>query len=311
MPNQRKPSSSLNGELANIDWNFARAFLVTVERGSLSSAAKELGLSQPTLSRQISAFEQQLSVVLFERVGRNLIATPAAMTLVEHVRTMADAARALGLAASGKVSVIDGKISIACTEVAAYFQLPKIVKELRETYPGIEVSIISSNDASDLKRREADIAIRAFRPHEADLITRLIGEFTATLYGSHQYLDALGKPTKKSQFNRADFIGYPKDNERYMSVLNDEGFNLTEKNFPIRCNNHLAHWELCKQGVGLGVMPTHVGDAEPAVKRALSDEDSIYTSQLWLVAHRELRTNLRVRAVFDFLHGRLAAQLTK
>ena len=154
------------------DWNRARAFLVTAEEGSLSAAARALGMTQPTLSRQVSALEQELGVALFERVGRGFELTPTGQSLIEHVRAMGDAASYLSLAASGKSESLDGNICITAPESTAVFILPPIIQRLRKAEPGIAIELLASSKVSDLKRREADIAIRAFRPTELDLIAK-------------------------------------------------------------------------------------------------------------------------------------------
>ena len=135
------------------DWNYARAFLITVEEGSLSAAARALGVSQPTLSRQVSGLEDELGVALFERGGKGLELTPSGMDLVEHVKAMGLAASSFSLAASGKANTIEGNICLSATEVTCAFVLPRILKKLRQAYPGIHVELIASNETSDLRRR--------------------------------------------------------------------------------------------------------------------------------------------------------------
>ncbi|MEM7018651.1 MAG: LysR family transcriptional regulator, partial [Pseudomonadota bacterium] len=166
------------------DWNRARAFLVTAEEGSLSAAAQALDMTQPTLGRQVTALEEELGVALFERVGRGLALTPSGLELVEHVREMGDAANRLSLAASGQSDAIEGTVCITATEEMSAFILPRIIRKLRDKAPGIEVELIASNSTSDLGRREADIAIRGFRPTQLNLITRKVSESSFNLYAA-------------------------------------------------------------------------------------------------------------------------------
>jgi DNA-binding transcriptional LysR family regulator len=281
------------------DWNRARAFLVTAEEGSLSAAARALSMNQPTLGRQVAALEEELGVALFERAGRGLELTPSGLDLVEHVRAMGDAATKFSLAASGQSDILEGNICITATEAMAAFELPAIIHKLRQQAPGIEIELIASNSSSDLKRREADIAIRAFRPTQPDLIAKKLREVYARLYAASGYLKKIGHPVSPSGFSDADFIGFNRQ-EEFINGLNERGFSLTYRNFPIITENHLVHWELVKQGVGIGVMPENIGDAEPLVDRVLPDIKP-FEIELWLVAHRELKTSRRVRTVFDFL----------
>lgn len=154
------------------DWNRARAFLVTAEEGSLSAASRALNIAQPTLGRQIKALEVELGVALFERSGRGLEITPSGKELLEHARIMGDAANKLSLVSSSKSESLEGNIAITATEMMAVFILPPLIQKLRKLEPGISIELISSNQASDLMRREADIAIRNFRPTQPDLIAK-------------------------------------------------------------------------------------------------------------------------------------------
>ena len=283
------------------DWNYARAFLITVEEGSLSAAARALGVSQPTLSRQVSGLEDDLGVALFERGGKGLELTPSGMDLVEHVKAMGLAASSFSLAASGKSNSIEGNICLSATEVTCAYVLPQILKKLKLAYPGIHVELIASNETSDLRRREADIAIRAYRPTQPDLIARKLIDMEASIYATPEYLLSLEQPMSMQSMNNADFIGFSStDNDDYLTALLDQGFPITKNNFTVTTDNHLVHWALVKQGVGIGVMPVEIGDAESSVTRVFPGT-SVFKGEIWLVSHRELRTSSRVRTVFDFL----------
>jgi DNA-binding transcriptional LysR family regulator len=286
------------------DWNRARAFLVTAEEGSLSAAARALGMTQPTLGRQVTALEQELGVALFERVGRGLVLTPGGLELVNHVRAMGDAANRVSLTASGQSQNIEGSICITASEVHAAFLLPPIIAKLRQAEPGINVEIIASNTASDLRRREADIAIRSFQPTQAELIARKIKDVPARLYATPGYLESIDSPTCSEDLKRADFIDFD-STDRLLNGLNALGLNLTRRNFPIQTENHLVQWELVKLGLGIGIMPADIGDAEPLVQQALPELEPI-TFPIWLTTHRELKTSRRVRLVFDLLATELA-----
>jgi DNA-binding transcriptional LysR family regulator len=281
------------------DWNRARAFLVTAEEGSLSAAARALGMAQPTLGRQVDALEEELGVILFERVGRGFVLTPSGLELLDHVRGMGEAAGRVSLAAAGRSQTIAGKVSIAASDVHAAFLLPRVLARLRVEAPGIEVEIVASSRVSDLRRREADIALRNFRPTEPDLVARKIRDNPARLYAAPAYLDRIGHPLLPHDLRDAEIISID-GSGMFLKGLNAMGMNLTERNFPILCENYLVMWELVKQGLGLGIMDGTIGDAEPRVRRVLPDMAPLIFP-VWLVAHRELNTSRRIRFVFDLL----------
>tara|TARA_R110001592_G_scaffold64165_1_gene196971 strand:- start:12430 stop:13326 length:897 start_codon:yes stop_codon:yes gene_type:complete len=286
------------------DWNRARAFLVTAEEGSLSAAARALKTTQSTLGRQVAALEHELGVVLFERIGRGLEITPSGLELIEHVKAMGEAANKFSLAASGKSNLVEGTVCISATEAVAIFILPPLLKKLREQEPGILIELIASNASSDLRRREADIAIRNYQPTHSDLIARKLENSKAFLYASPDYLDRIGKPKTCLQLQDASFIGFV-NNDPYLKGMKDIGLSLSPKNFLYTTESHIAHWALVKEGLGIGVMFDYIGEREPKVC-IVSDQISPFIAETWLVAHRELRTNRRIRLVYDFLMEELA-----
>ncbi len=282
------------------DWNRARAFLVTAEEGSLSAAARALGLTQPTLGRQVDALEDELGVVLFERAGRGLVLTPSGVELLDHVRAMGDAAGRVSLAASGQAQTIEGSISITASEIEAAHLLPPIIRKLRKMAPGMEIEIVASNAALDLRRREADIAIRSFRPTQPELIARKIRDDKGRLYATPGYLESIGNPQSPKDLVKAEFIGFD-TTDLYINGLNALGVPITRDNITVLSANHLLHWELTKAGVGIGNFPQVIGDMAPELVRVLDDKIEPMVFPMWLTTHRELNTSRRVRMVFDFL----------
>lgn len=281
------------------DWNKARAFLVTAEEGSLSAAARALGMAQPTLGRQVDGLEQELGIVLFERVGRGLTLTPSGLELLEHVRSMGEAAGRVSMTALGQSQALEGTICISASETYAAVLLPPIIAKLRILEPGIQVEIVVANHASDLRRREADIAIRNFRPTEPDLIAKKIGDADAVLYATPDYIAKIGNPTKPYDLRCAEFINMDHSG-MMLKGLNTLGLGLTEANFPLLTENYLVMWELVRQGAAIGVLDAYIGDADPVVRRVLPDLEPL-VFPIWLVSHRELTTNRRIRMVYDFL----------
>jgi len=194
------------------------------------------------------------------------------MELLEHVRGMGEAAGRVSLAALGQSQALEGSISIAASETYAAVLLPPIIAKLRTLEPGIHVEIVVSNRASDLLRREADIAIRNFRPTEPDLIAKKIGMADAILYASPAYVAKLGHPKTPYDLRHADFVS-----------IDHAGSMIKPLN-----------------GLGLGL----TGDADPGVVRVLPELEPL-SFPIWLVAHRELNTSRRIRRVYDFLIAEL------
>lgn len=294
----------MNWQSVNFDWNRAKAFLVTAEEGSLSAAARALKMSQPTLGRQVSALEHELGVVLFERSGHKLILTSSGEDLLEHIRVMGDAASLALLSAEGSAQNVEGKICISASEVYSAFVLPPIVAKLRREAPKLQIEIVANNDTSDLRRREADIALRHFQPSQPDLIAKKVGDDSARLYAAASYLDTLGEIHCVEDLKGLEFVA-SSDIDSYIRIYQELGVSLTKDNFFVVSDNHYTQWEYVRQGLGIGIAPDKLGDNEPRVQRVLPDLSPIYFP-VFLTTHRELRTSRKVRVVFDLLYEELS-----
>ncbi|HMN94490.1 MAG TPA: LysR family transcriptional regulator [Hydrogenophaga sp.] len=288
----------------SIDWNQLRAFLATAQAGSLSGAARQLGLTQPTLSRQVAAIEQRLGVTLFERVGKGLTLTTTGHDLLEHARAMGAAADALGLAASGRSQALGGVVSVSASDAVATFLLPPLVRRLREQEPGIAIEVIASNALSDLLRREADIAIRHVKPEQPELIARLVREASASFYASEEWVSRHGHPRTAAEAATLPFIGADRSGQ-YLGYLQAHGLPVTEASFSSYAEHSVAHWALVQQGMGIGAMMDEIARSTASVVRVLDDVPPV-RFPIWLVSHRELRTARRIRVVFEALAEGLA-----
>ncbi|MCG8491596.1 MAG: LysR family transcriptional regulator [Sneathiellales bacterium] len=284
---------------ANFDWNKAKAFLVAAEEKSFSSAARSLNLTQSTLGRQIAALEDELGIVLFERIGGGVEITPSGLDLIECVRDMAEAANKLSLIASGKSELISGRVSITCSEAFSAFVLPDFIEEIRNQQPGIIVEIVSSNETKDLKRREADIAIRNHPSKHLDLIAKKVKSSPAYLYASTDFIEEHGPFDDVKSLRDMNFVGLP-DNSNWITVLQDMGLEIDESNFTVVTESHLVHWSIVKKGMAIGVMPEIAARNEVNVKKILKDLPGI-PMETWVVSHRELKKNKRIRFVYDSL----------
>ncbi|MDR7025691.1 LysR family transcriptional regulator [Pseudomonas peli] len=287
-----------------VDWNQLRAFLETAETGSLSAAARKLGQSQPTLSRQVAALELALGVTLFERVGKTMALTTTGQELLGHARVMGAAAHDLGLAATGRSEEVAGVVSVATSDAVAAYLMPKILLQIREAAPGIQVEVVASDGFSDLLRREADIAIRHVRPEQPELIGRLVRHSSACFYASESWVREHGLPRTAEEAVQHDFIGMDRAGH-YLQHMRSKGLQLSSANFRSYADNSVTYWEMVRQGLGIGAIMEEIARETPGMVRVLEDV-SPFQLPIWLVTHRELRTARRIRIVFDLLAEILA-----
>ncbi len=297
----------MNWNAVSFDWNQVRAFLATVEEGSLSAAARALGQTQPTLSRQVAALEQDLGVALFKRGSRTMDLTDTGIQLLDHVRAMGEAARRLSLSASGQSQIVAGHVSITATDMTATYLLPPILKKLHYLAPNINVEVVPSNEVRDLLKREADIAIRHAQPEQGDLIAKRIGTASAHMYASKSYITRVGHPETVEDLSSLSFVGMSPI-ERFLPSLLAAGLNVTADHFKFSTTSGTALIELVREGLGISILPRHSARLFPELAPVLEGHVS-FPIPIWLVTHRELRTSQRIRVVYDLLAESLAKLL--
>lgn len=295
----------MHQRMDQLDWNQLKAFLETAETGSLSAAARKLGLTQPTLSRQVAAIEARLGVTLFERVGKSMALTGTGLALLDHARAMGAAAAELQVAATGQSQAVDGVVCISASDVVAAHLLPPLLTRLRDLAPGIVIEIVTSDALSDLQRREADIAVRHVRPDQPDLIGRWVRQASAGFYASKAWVQRHGHPRTADEAARHGFVGIDRAG-RYLGYLRQHGLPVSSENFTCHAANSMTSWALVREGMGIGAMMDEIAQGIPDVVRVL-DEVPPVRFPIWLVTHRELRTSRRIQLVFDLLGEALAA----
>jgi DNA-binding transcriptional LysR family regulator len=286
------------------DWTLIRAFLAVAETGSLSAGARVLGTSQPNLGRQVRALESALAVELFHRQPRGLALTAAGERLLPHARAMRDAAGALALSAAGEDARLAGTVRITASVVMSVFHLPPLIAALRREEPRIEIELVPSDTTSNLHFREADIALRMFRPTQLDLVTRHLGDIPLTFCAARDYLVRRGTPRRAEDLAAHDLVGYDR------SPLLEEGFrqgglDVGRAGFATRCDDNMAYFALVRAGCGIGIAQTTLVTADPDLV-ALDLGVAVPHLPLWLTAHEATRTTPRVAHVW----GRLVAGLS-
>ena len=295
----------MNWNSISFDWNQARSFLAVAEEGSLSAAATALKVTQPTITRQLAALELDLEVTLFERTGRTVSLTQAGLDLLDHVRTMAEGANLMSLAASGTSQAIEGQVRVTAAEMTAAYLLPPMLDRLHALAPDLELEIVTDNNVRDLLVREADIAVRHVRPEQPNLIAKLVTEDPMRFYAVDKYLDAHGKPALGPSITSHQFVSFG-DFERVAGYLKLVGLDLGRKNFRYSSNSQAVEWEIARNGHAIAIMTDRIASGFPEFRPVLTEVDP-FTMPVWLVAHRELQTSRRIRLVFDLLADGLTA----
>lgn len=292
----------MNG-LDGIDWSLIRALLAVADAGSLSAAARATGVSQPTLGRQVAAAEQALGVAVFRRHRLGLELTEAGAALIAPARDMQAAAARLMLAAAGKATRLEGTVRMTASVVISQRVLPPLLARLRREEPGIELELHPSDDSDNLLYREADIALRMYRPTQLDVVTRSIGEIPLGVFAAESYLARRGHPASVDDLFAHDWVGLDR-NDILIRGLRALGRPVDRSFFGIRCDDQQVYWRLVEEGAGIGIFQRPLARRQTTLVELFPDLP-LPGLPLWLAAHEALRQTPRLRRVWDFLAAEL------
>ncbi|WP_425257101.1 LysR family transcriptional regulator [Rubrivivax sp. RP6-9] len=289
------------------DWTLVRSFVAVLDAGSLMGAARQLGAQQPTLSRHIAELELQLGTPLFERTGRGVVPTAAALAIADAARQMEDGAGALARALAGQREATTGTVRITTSQVAAVWLLPPVLAALQQAEPGIQIELVASNGLSNLLRREADIAVRMVRPAQGSLVAKKLGDIPIVAAAHDSYLARAGAPRQPDDLLQHRLIGFERDPSllRGFAAL---GLPVTRAHFALRTDDQVAYGQLVAAGAGIGFVAAYNVPQWPGV-RTLLPTLKVPPLPCWLAVHREIRGSRVVRRVYDFLAAALPAAL--
>jgi DNA-binding transcriptional LysR family regulator len=293
--------------LDRFDWALVKSFLAVLDAGSLMGAARRLNAQQPTLSRHVAELEAQLGAPLFERTGRGVTPTSAALAIADAARQMEAGALALSQGLARASSAETGTVRITTSEVAAVWLLPPLLAALQAAEPGIAIELVASNQLSNLLRREADIAVRMVRPVQATLIAKKLGEIPIVAAAHRDYLARAGTPRRPEELAGHRLIGFDRD-ESILRGFAQLGLPLRREHFALRCDDQVAYGRLVASGAGIGFVARYNIAHWPGVVTLLP-QLTIPPLPCWLAVHREIRSNRIVRRVYDFLAEAIPAAL--
>jgi DNA-binding transcriptional LysR family regulator len=288
---------------ADFNWALIPSFLAALDRGSLMAAARQLDTSQPTVGRHIAELEAQLGVVLFERTGRGLVPTAHAHRLADSARAMSGAADQLARQASGAQADTRGTVRITASQPVACVLLPPLLLQLRQAHPDVELELVASNAVSNLLQREADIALRMVRPDQSTLLVKRVGQVAIGTYAHRDYLRRRGTPRAPEDLLQHDLVG----NDRNTDILRGfagMGYPMEREDFAVRTDDLNAYQAAVDAGLGVGFLARYVARQNPDLVPLLPML-AIPPLPMWLAVHREIRSNPRIRQVWDFLAAAL------
>jgi DNA-binding transcriptional LysR family regulator len=301
----QRPRPDATSLPAPLDWTALRDFLAVAETGSLSRAARRLGVSQPTLTRRMAALEDRLRAELFRRTARGVELTEAGESILPAARQMEQEAHSLELAVSGRDAALAGVVRVTSTEGLGIHWLTPALVQFQLAHPAIEIQLLIQNQVLNLLQREADVAVRLSRPQQPDLVGRKVADLGFGLYASREYLERHGRPAT------------PEDLARHRSVAFDEsarwltgpgaGMERALSAAPVayRANSGQAQLAAIRAGCGVGVAARFLAARHAELEEVLPE--TAIALEIWLITHPAMRRSARIRAVFDFLARRFEA----
>jgi DNA-binding transcriptional LysR family regulator len=289
----------MNDSPHGLDWTLVQSFLLVAQNGSLSAAARASGVSQPTLGRQIKALEDRLGVALFVRQAKGLNLSEAGDALLGPAMAMAEAAGQFAMHAAGRDMSVSGTVRITASEFVSHYILPDILAQIRAAHRDIQIELHPTDASDNLLFREADIAVRMYRPTQLEVLTKYLGQLKLGFFASEMYLAERGTPGNISELMHHDLLGYDKS-ERFIEGAAEFGWELNKTNFAIRCDQQAIHGQLIAAGAGIGILPTKVG-RESLNLMPVMEGFPVPGLEVWLTTHEAMRATPRVNAVWQVL----------
>ena len=283
-----------------VEWDDLRYVLAVARTGSALRAAKLLNVNQTTVLRRLDALEEKLGVPLFERQKSGQVLTPAGKTVAAAAERMEQEALGVESALAAQQRSLTGSVRVTTSETIAARIVAPSMREFQKLHPGVSVEVIISDERLDIARGDADVALRAnSRPEGAGIVARRMPDAEWTIYCSRGYAAERGAPANREAIPGHDIVGM----EGRMATL--PGWQWLAASAPqtqLRCrSNSLTNLVVSlKAGLGVGALPTLIGDIEPELQRCFAPPPEL-NAEMWLIVREEVKAHPHVRAYTDFL----------
>lgn len=273
-----------------LDWEDLRHFAALAEGGSLSAAARRLGVEHATVARRIAALERALDLKLVDRRGRRLILTEDGVRIAAHLGSMEASALAIARVAAGARDAIAGEIRISAPPALAAARLVAPLGALRRRHPGLTLQLLGETRSASLDRREADLAIRLSRPAEGDLVVRKLGEIAFSAYATAAYLASTSEPDRR-------FIGYDASLEDAPQQVALRTL-AAGRPFALLASTLEIQLAAVRAGMGIAMLPEFMIEPGHDLTRVPCDPPAP-SREAWLAIHADLRNAAPIRAVAE------------
>lgn len=283
------------------NWDDLRLIHAIAQSGSLAAAAERLGIDASTVFRRLGQIEARLGAKLFERHRSGYVLTAIGEEFSAIGHGVDARMTALALKLSGQDPSPAGDVRLTTNDTLLVHLLVPIFARLKERHPQIRLDIVLANQALNLSRRDADIAVRATDMPPETLVGRRIASIAWAIYGRHEDWQGRALPADRAT---ADWVALG-DNLAHLKVARYVHGAVPPEKVPYRINTVLGLSEAVAAGIGIGPLPCFIADRHEGLVRLAPPEDEFSTG-LWLLTHPELRGAPRIRAVLDVLGDELS-----
>ena len=279
------------------DWDDVRFFLAVAKTGSFSAAATQLNTKQTTVGRRIQALERRLGAKLFDRHRHGMEVTPAARGVLVQAESMMSNATSIERHLAGLDREMAGIVRIAATEgIAAHWLVPRL-GQLRTHASRHHRAGDRLDQVLDLATRQADLAIRFFRPTSNQLVAARVGQVNFSIFAAPSYIERYGLPQKLDDLREHHIV----DHTTLHSLAAMKPWSEVVERSPsvvLRTNSSYAAVEAVQVGYGISVFPDYVTKSSNLVPAPI---DLKIVRDIWLVSHEETNKGARIRTVIDYV----------
>lgn len=285
-----------------MDWDDIRTFLAIARAGTLSGAARTLGLTQPTMGRRLAAMEARLGARLLQRTPDGYVLTQLGEAVLGNAERIEAEAISVERAVSGRDVALEGVVRLTTVDTLAARILTPAIAALQQQHPGIAVELVPATQSLNLSKREADIALRMARFEGHDIVSRRVGTLAVGLYAGRAYLERHGSPTAGQGEGHA--VVTVLDDQLHLPEARLLAERLPGARMALRTNSRDVHLWAAKNGIGIACLARFRADTEADLVHLFPEEPPL-TRDIWLGVHRDLRHTPRIRAVIDAVTSEL------
>ncbi|MDF2618813.1 MAG: transcriptional regulator, LysR family [Xanthobacteraceae bacterium] len=287
----------------NLAWDDFRLIKAVADAKGLPSAAAAMGVNHSTVFRRLKQIEEALGAVLFERHRTGYALTPAGEEMVALANRLDEEITAVGRKLAGREPAPSGELRVTTPDSLLIHLLMPMLATFRERYPEVRLDMVLSNQALNLSKRDADVAVRATDNPPENLVGRRVARIAWALYGRSVDFPTPGEVSPEELDGR-NWVSLG-DSLGALKTVKFVQENVEPEKVAYKINSVLGLAEAVEAGIGIGHLPCLIGDARPSLVR-LGPPNDDYAADLWLLTHPDLRHSPRVRAFLDFLAGEIA-----